>query len=538
MKKYLFVLLLVLCMGVAGGIPTLSNPVPSSNPQTNVGDSITFQIDLNVGANESANATWYVDGTSVSTSSNLTNTTLSYSPSSTYTSNPGTYNVTVLVTNNGTDSYTWTWSVVPAPPTLTYDPISTSITLQLSQSEDFKIKADQDVNVSWVLRVNGSIIDSLNRSVSADVWDTYTFSASSIGDYTLTATVSNANGSDSVSWDITVITQPVLSNPKPSSPVITVEDESVVFSVDVDQLSDVSWFINGTLVQTTTTNGTVQFSPSSSYTGDVGTYNVTVEAKVDSLSSNYTWMWEVKPKTYYTGNTVWVEGQSSTTYTWTPLSFGWFYYDIDGGVGSESITFRNIDAADRVVNEGDVIYTTSRDLVNYEYSPWGKYYVIGFLAKKYFAGYNDQPAGTGNVNVLSKGQLHQVLIDSDEKRTLYAGASIQLEEGYELFAREIDLEGNRVWLELKKDGEVVDSDFVSGGDTYIYKKDVGDVEDLPLILARVGAVFRGTETNVVFLQGLFQISEDYDEVKSGDRYGMMKISSVSSRTITMKSDDD
>ncbi|RLG21752.1 hypothetical protein DRN72_03295, partial [Methanosarcinales archaeon] len=41
-----------------------------------------------------------------------------------------------------------------------------------------------------------------------------------------------------------------------------------------------------------------------------------------------------------------------------------------------------------------------------------------------------------------------------------------------------------------------------------------------------------------FLQGLFQISEDYDEVKSGDRYGMMKISSVSSRTITMKSDDD
>ncbi len=37
---------------------------------------------------------------------------------------------------------------------------------------------------------------------------------------------------------------------------------------------------------------------------------------------------------------------------------------------------------------------------------------------------------------------------------------LELEEGYELAIRSIDIDGNKVYLELIKDGEVVDSEVI------------------------------------------------------------------------------
>ena len=99
-----------------------------------------------------------------------------------------------------------------------------------------------------------------------------------------------------------------------------------------------------------------------------------------------------------------------------------------------------------------------------------------------------------------------VLIEWDTPRTLSTGASLELYEGYELTAAQIDLEGGKVWLVLSRNGMEVDSSVLSVGDTYSYTKDIDDIEYL-LVKTKVDAVFRGTDSNIVQLIPTYQYRE-------------------------------
>jgi hypothetical protein len=49
-----------------------------------------------------------------------------------------------------------------------------------------------------------------------------------------------------------------------------------------------------------------------------------------------------------------VRGQISTgDGTWSPQNFSWFYYDLDEGLGSESLS---VDVEDRRAEKGHIIY--------------------------------------------------------------------------------------------------------------------------------------------------------------------------------------
>ena len=113
-----------------------------------------------------------------------------------------------------------------------------------------------------------------------------------------------------------------------------------------------------------------------------------------------------------------------------------------------------------------------------------------------------------------------------------------LKNGYSLSIKEVDVNGNSVWIQLEKDGKVVDDGFVSAGQDYVYKTDVGKATDIPLIIVHFGTVFSGTETSAVFVQGIFQISDDYTEINDGDTFDKMEVTSVSDNGITMKNSDD
>lgn len=113
------------------------------------------------------------------------------------------------------------------------------------------------------------------------------------------------------------------------------------------------------------------------------------------------------------------------------------------------------------------------------------------------------------------------------------GGTLTLKEGYVLKATDIDLRARTMLLTLLKDGNEVDTTPLSAGQTYVYTKRVGAVSDLPIIIARFDNVFSGTEVQAAFIKGVFQISESITSVKSGDRYGQMRISSVSAAGIEM-----
>ncbi|WP_440952181.1 S-layer protein domain-containing protein [Methanococcoides sp. FTZ1] len=240
-----------------------------------------------------------------------------------------------------------------------------------------------------------------------------------------------------------------------------------------------------------------------------------------------------------TGDRIWdADENMSLEYTWTAASYSGFYYDLDSGISSENLTIKLDSRTDRSIGDGDLIYSTKPIETDFENNDWGSYQVIGFMAERYFAGYTDNSSFVkDDVSLISEGKLAKVLTDSDDKISFYTGSSLVLEEGYKLDIAEIDMDGNKVLVSLTKDGEQVDTGVLTSRDDYVYEKDLGSAEDIPVIAVHFAEIFRGMETNAVFVQGIFQISDQYVEIDDGDDFGRMEIKSVSANEIKMENDD-
>ncbi|RLB32598.1 MAG: hypothetical protein DRH12_19325 [Deltaproteobacteria bacterium] len=136
---------------------------------------------------------------------------------------------------------------------------------------------------------------------------------------------------------------------------------------------------------------------------------------------------------------------------------------------------------------------------------------MGFFGDEYLALDNDP-------SVLAKLLIEY---DSSDKKTLSTGEEWELAEGWSLVAQQIDLDGNKVWLELKKDGTtidsaIIDSDAVVATDrTYVYE----DSDDRAIFYCYIDAVFRGVESNVVQLKYVFLRSDNLLEIDNGDTFG-------------------
>lgn len=233
------------------------------------------------------------------------------------------------------------------------------------------------------------------------------------------------------------------------------------------------------------------------------------------------------------------------TSQWTPLNFGLdigssnvgFFYDMKRDIGTETLTINKISGT--TIPDGGLVYSTSPQEISFEFSPFGSYQVIGFMADKYFAGYtaNTNPPNPTDrietVSALSRGQLHKILTDDDTQHVLAVGGTLSLKEGYVLKADEIDLTSRMMLMSLLKDGKEVDKVPLSPNQTYVFTKTTGPVSNLPILIIRFENVFAGAEVQAAFIRGIFQISESMTSVRSGDSYGLMEINSVSPGGIIM-----
>jgi S-layer protein (TIGR01567 family) len=240
---------------------------------------------------------------------------------------------------------------------------------------------------------------------------------------------------------------------------------------------------------------------------------------------------------------IWREGINPEIYTWTPQTFSGFFYDLKDDVGTEKLTIKLKKSGahyGRSIDSGDLIYSSDVQNLDYKFEDWGSYQVMGFMADKYFAGYNINNIFDKEKSLINEGQLRKVLIDNDEDRTITSGSVLPLEEGYELRIKEVDINGNKVYLGLAKDGSEIDSKVISPDSlkaaTYQYKIKIGG-DDVPIIMAHISNVFASAESNLVTVNGLFQISDDYAPVEDGDKYDKMKVTSVSDAGIEMKNED-
>ncbi|NOR49300.1 MAG: hypothetical protein GQ533_14865, partial [Methanosarcinaceae archaeon] len=217
-------------------------------------------------------------------------------------------------------------------------------------------------------------------------------------------------------------------------------------------------------------------------------------------------------------------------------NFAGFYYDLDANIGTESLEISSI--SDRIISANSLIYTTVSKVAEFEYTPFGAYDVIGFMGDEYLAGY---PAGTFGIStpisMISDGKLSKVLINGDKKHIIYSGAELILEEGYVLNIVEFDTNLEKIFVTLTKDDSELDRSDISSYTNYVYKKDLGSSDDVPIIAVHFGNIFQGTETNAVFVDGIFQISEWYMPINNGDHYSEMHVVNVDSTKIEMKNDD-
>jgi S-layer protein (TIGR01567 family) len=242
-------------------------------------------------------------------------------------------------------------------------------------------------------------------------------------------------------------------------------------------------------------------------------------------------------------------------YTLTPSNFDGFYYDIDNDLGTEQLILTATYGNTFYEPEG-VIYSTTAQKERFRFSDWGYFKVIGFLGEKYFAGYvldenippdyQIQYAKSIDKDSLYNGQLQRILMDDDREITIVSGTPLKLGEGYELSIKSIDINGNMVYLELYKDGALVETKAISpymdnptmSDRTYYYKKDVGDQKELVIISVCFKNAFRGVDANVATIEGIWQISEDITKVTTGTEYVKMRIASVTANTITMDNKDN
>ena len=108
----------------------------------------------------------------------------------------------------------------------------------------------------------------------------------------------------------------------------------------------------------------------------------------------------------------------------------------------------------------------------------------------------------------------------------------------------MDLNGNKVYLALAKDGKEVDSKVVTPSVgcrqtehpttctrwIWVLRKDV------PIIIAHIQSVFRSTESDLATVDAIFQVSDSPESVEEGEVHGKMKVETLDSDGITMKND--
>lgn len=259
-------------------------------------------------------------------------------------------------------------------------------------------------------------------------------------------------------------------------------------------------------------------------------------------------------------------------FNWTNATFSGFYYDIDDSIGTEKLTFRlsDVNPASATLsdqpdanNNRGIVYTTEAQAKNLKFGAWGQYEVIGFLADEYFAAYdsivtkdvasaNESAAflfdRSKNRNLMTNEQISKVLVDDDTEQTITSASPLKLEEGYDLAIKSVDVKGNKAYLELSKNGQVIDSKVVQpsidnarmSDKTYYYKVDLGDTKEIVQIAVHLKNAFSGSDTSIATIDGVFQISDKPIALKSEQQYDKMSIRDVNptAMSITMDNKDN
>ena len=97
------------------------------------------------------------------------------------------------------------------------------------------------------------------------------------------------------------------------------------------------------------------------------------------------------------------------------------------------------------------------------------------------------------------------LINDTQSFTVDEGTPLRLQEGYELAVTSVDIDGNKAYIELLKDGRAVDSQVILAAnevdDTFVYSKPGTEREKIEVHFRNA---FRGADLSLATIDSILQ----------------------------------
>jgi len=172
--------------------------------------------------------------------------------------------------------------------------------------------------------------------------------------------------------------------------------------------------------------------------------------------------------------------------------------DIDGNKAYLELT------KDGQVVDSKVVVAANEADGAFVYSKPGTSQLIKVQIKNAFRGADANLVTVSGVLQTSETDPTLVLINNSYLTTVTSGTPLILDEGYELAIKSVDLDGNKAYLELAKDGQVVDSKVIVAANeadgAFVYSKP-GTSQ---LIKVHIKNAFRGADANLVTVDGISQ----------------------------------
>ena len=265
----------------------------------------------------------------------------------------------------------------------------------------------------------------------------------------------------------------------------------------------------------------------------------------DDILRFYPYVEYTEPRAYEVRGNVADAACAAVGITWAAHNFGAFWYDLDDDLSSECLVLEagTVSDLDRTIDEGCLTYSTTPLYQCYElwrhealivdgdtYNLERGYYIEGWLGEMCVS-------VNGNADKLVKLLVE---FEDDDKKTLSVGEEWSLGSGFTLTAEQIDFEGDKVWLILRKDGKELDSEVIAAGgydmndSVYTYTEDLANEDDVPVFSCLVNVIDR--DTNTIEVMYAFLIDNDVLEIDTDETYGVMEVVAASSSQVSLRNE--
>lgn len=167
--------------------------------------------------------------------------------------------------------------------------------------------------------------------------------------------------------------------------------------------------------------------------------------------------------------------------------------------------------------------------IDYQYEDWGQYPVIDLFGEKYVPLFEEN----NQIWQSHVDRLAKLVIDSGDSYSFTTGEVFDLGQGYSLQVKQVDVDGEKVWLEFDKNGQYIADQIIStdyDGSTWNCTLDnIQGIKNVVVLKVHVNQVFQGATDSTVQIDGVWLI--DYANsrtLQTWDKFGYYTLKTINS----------